>query len=226
MLTSVDDELILIGLSKGGSLFMTVTLEVKERAVRPRSLKKELREGGQIPAVIHGNKLPSTAISVNEKALQKILRDNGKNTVISMTINGKKVNSLLAEQQVDTFTKKWQHVEFIAVNMNEATEVNAEIVLINEAKGVKEGGVLVQHLYEVTVSATPDKLPENIEVDVADLGIGDSLSLADIIAGKEYSIIGNLEDQIVGVTEQVAEEIPEETTDTAEVQPKVIGEEE
>ncbi len=57
-------------------------------------------------------------------------------------------------------------LEFLSVNMSEETEVETEIVLIGEAAGAKSGGVLAQNLYTVLVSATPDNLPERIEVDV------------------------------------------------------------
>lgn len=195
---------------------MAVVLDVKERAVRPRSLKKEIRAEGEVPAVVHGNNIESTAITVDEKQLIQILRKYGKNAVITMTIDGKKVNSLLAEQQVDTFTKKWIHVEFIAVDMNEVTEVEAEIVLIGEAEGVKSGGLLVQNLYTAKVSATPDKLPESIEVDITKLGIGETITLGDLPVEKDFEIIGDPEEQIVIISERTVAEEPEVSETVAE----------
>lgn len=200
---------------------MSVSLEVKERAVRPRSLRNQLRHSGQVPAVVYGYEIESTAISVDEKELTKVLRDNGANAVITMNVGGKKINTLMYKTQLDTFTSQLKHVEFLAVNMKEATEVEAEIVLIGEAEGVKAGGVLAQNLYNVLVSATPDKLPERVEVDITTLAIGDAITVADLPKEKDYDIITDAEEQIAAVVEAQTAEV-ESSEEAAE--PEVIGE--
>jgi len=201
---------------------MSVSLEVKERAVRPRSLRNQLRHSGQVPAVVYGYEIESTPISVEEKELTKILRDNGANAVITMTVGGKKINTLMYKAQLDTFSNQMKHVEFLAVNMKEATEVEAEIVLTGDAEGVKAGGVLAQNLYNVLVSATPDKLPERVEVDVTTLAIGDAITVADLPKNADYEIITDGEEQIAAVVEAQAADVESSETQTAE--PEVIGE--
>jgi large subunit ribosomal protein L25 len=200
---------------------MSVSLEVKERAVRPRSLRNQLRHSGQVPAVVYGYGIESTPISVEEKELTRILRDNGANAVITMTVGGKKINTLMYKAQLDTFTNRMKHAEFLAVNMKEATEVEAEVVLVGEAQGVKAGGVLAQNLYSVLVSATPDKLPERVEVDVTDLAIGDAITVADLPKNNDYEIITDGEEQIAAIVE--AQAVEEESSEEAG-EPEVIGE--
>jgi len=140
-----------------------------------------------------------------------------------MNIDGKKVNTLVQDYSADTFTQDLIHVEFLSVNMTEEQEVEAEITLVGESSGVKAGGVLTQTLYSATVSATPDKLPENIEVDISGLEIGDSINISDIPVAKDYTIVNDPEEQIAAVNEPEAEEEePEEETEEAE--PEVIGE--
>ncbi|MBO0422924.1 50S ribosomal protein L25/general stress protein Ctc [Enterococcus plantarum] len=201
---------------------MSVSLEVKERAVRPRSLRNQLRHSGQVPAVVYGYEIESTPISVDQKDLTKILRDNGANAVITMTIGGKKINTLMFKAQLDTFTNQMKHIEFLAVNMKETTEVEAEIVLIGESEGVKAGGELAQNLYNVLVSATPDKLPERVEVDITKLAIGDAITVADLPESKDYEIITDSEEQIAAVVEAKTESEEESSGEAAE--PTVIGE--
>ncbi|WP_348920889.1 50S ribosomal protein L25/general stress protein Ctc [Enterococcus rotai] len=201
---------------------MSVSLEVKERAVRPRSLRNQLRHSGQVPAVVYGYDIESTPVSVDQKELTKILRDNGANAVITMTIGGKKINTLVFKVQLDTFTNQMKHIEFLAVNMKETTEVEAEIVLVGEAEGVKAGGELAQNLYNVLVSATPDKLPERVEVDITKLAIGDAITVADLPVNKEYDIVTDGEEQIAAVVE--AKSATEEETSEAAAEPTVIGE--
>ena len=203
---------------------MSVSLEVSKREVRPRSIRNKLRHEGKIPAVVNGYKVESTPISVEVAELEKVLRENGLNTVITLKIDNQKINTLIQNYNSDTFTGKLTHVEFLSVNMKEVTEVDAEIVLVGEAAGVKAGGVLTQTLYSVTVSATPDKLPDNIELDITDLEIGQSVSVNDIPASDDYEIITDSEEQVAAIHEPQIVEEDEEPGEA--VEPTVIGEDE
>ncbi len=200
---------------------MAVSLKVEERAIRPRSIRNQLRHKGKVPAVVNGYEIESTPISFDEREFSKLLRENGANTVFAIEIGGKKVNTLLREAQVDTFTRHLTHVELLSVNMSEEAEAETEITLVGEAAGVKAGGVLAQTLYTAIVSATPDKLPENIEVDISDLAIGDSISIGDLAKNADYTILTNPEEQIVAIQE--AQELPEEDAATDGAEPEVIG---
>lgn len=201
---------------------MSVSLEVTKREVRPRSLRNKLRHEGKVPAIVNGYQVDSTPIAVNAAELERLLRENGLNTVITMNLEGKKVNTLIKEFQSDTFTRALTHVEFISVDMNEETEVEADLTLVGDAAGVKAGGVLTQNLYSVVVSATPDKLPERIEVDVTGLKIGDALTVGDLEKNDDYTIVTEAEEQIVAVAE--AQELSEDDENGEAAEPAVIGE--
>ena len=201
---------------------MSVSLEVTKREVRPRSLRNKLRHEGKVPAIVNGYQVDSTPIAVNAAELERLLRENGLNTVITMNLEGKKVNTLIKEFQSDTFTRALTPVEFISVDMKEETEVEAELTLVGDAAGVKAGGVLTQNLYSVVVSATPDKLPERIEVDVTGLEIGDALTVGDLEKNDDYTIVTEAEEQIVAVAE--AQELSEDDENGEAAEPAVIGE--
>ena len=198
---------------------MSVSLEVSKREVRPRSLRNKLRHEGKVPAIVYGYNVESTPIAIDGQIFSKLLRENGANTVITMTIDGKKVNTLVHKVQTNTFTNHFEHVEFLSVNMSEETEVEPEIVLVGEAAGVKAGGVLAQNLYTVIVSATPSNLPERIEVDVTNLNLGDAITVADLPENNDYKVVSDGEEQIAAVAAPTEEA---ETTDE-ESEPEVIG---
>ena len=198
---------------------MSVSLEVSKREVRPRSLRNKLRHEGKVPAIVYGYNVESTPIAIDGQIFSKLLRENGANTVITMTIDGKKVNTLVHSVQTNTFTHHVEHVEFLSVNMSEETEVETEIVLVGEAAGVKAGGVLAQNLYTVIVSATPSNLPERIEVDVTNLNLGDAITVADLPENNDYKVVSDGEEQIAAVAAPTEEA---ETTDE-ESEPEVIG---
>ncbi len=195
-------------------MIMTDTLKVTTRELRPRSVRTNLRKEGKVLGVVYGYKVESTPVAFEEMALRKILREHGDNALIELNIDGKKVNTLVHGTEVDPFTNTYKHVEFMAVKMDEATEVEADVTLVGDAKGVKEGGFLSQALYKVTVSATPANIPERIELDVSKLEIGDSLTVADIPENKDYEILSEGDLQIASVNEPVA--VEEEETEGEE----------
>lgn len=190
-------------------MIMADKLKVTKRELRPRSVRTNLRKEGKVLGVVYGYKVESTPIAFDEMALRKILREHGDNALIELDIDGNKVNTLVHGAESDPFTKEYKHVEFMAVKMDEATEVEADVTLVGDAKGVKEGGFLAQTLYKVTVSATPANIPERIELDVSELGIGDSVTVADLPENKDYEIVSEGDLQIASVNEPVA--LEEET---------------
>ncbi|MBO0411212.1 50S ribosomal protein L25/general stress protein Ctc [Enterococcus hulanensis] len=200
---------------------MAVSLKVEERAIRPRSIRNKLRHEGKVPAIVNGYKVESTPISIDEREFSRLLRENGANTVFTIEVGGKKVNTLLRETQLDTFTHRLTHVELVSVNLSEETEAETEINLVGEAVGVKAGGTLAQTLYTVVVSATPEKLPEGIEVDISGLEIGQSISISDLPKNADYTIVTDADEQVASVQE--AQELPEEGEVSEGAEPEVIG---
>ncbi|MHC5268451.1 50S ribosomal protein L25/general stress protein Ctc [Enterococcus sp. LJL98] len=189
---------------------MSLSLEVSKRATRPRSNRNKLRHEGKIPGVVNGYKIESTPITIDAATFKRFLKNEGLNAVVRVSIDGENYNTLIHQMTTDTFTKEINHVELLSVDMTEETEVEAEIVLVDEAPGVKIGGALTQNLYNVIVSATPDKLPERIEVSIADLQIGQSITVADLPASADYTIITDAIEQICAISEPRA---VEETTE-------------
>lgn len=200
---------------------MSVVLKAEERAVRPRSIRRKLREQGRVPSSVHGHNIDNISFSVDALDLDKSIREHGLNAVYTLELNGKKISTLLKDYQLDTFTKAWIHAEFLAVDMTQETEVEAELVLVGTSTGVKSGGALEQNIYTVMVSATPDKLPERVEVDITNLAIGESLVIGDIPKQANFTIVTDAEEQICAVTEintQTEEEVAGEASE-----PEVIN---
>ncbi|MFW3587894.1 50S ribosomal protein L25/general stress protein Ctc [Vagococcus fluvialis] len=201
---------------------MSVVLKAEKRAVRPRSIRTKLRAEGRVPSAVHGNKMENISFSVDAHELDKAIRENGLNAVYTLDLDGKKISTLLQDYQIDTFSREWIHAQFLAVDMNEEVEVEAELVLVGTSKGVKAGGVLEQNIYTVMVSATPDKLPERVEVDITEMAIGDSMVIGDLPKQDGFTIVTDAEEQICAVTELVAVEEDDEAASPAE--PEVITE--
>ena len=86
--------------------------------------------------------------------------------------------------------------------MSEERTVEVQVQLVGEAVGAKEGGVVEQPLFNLEVTATPENIPETIEVDISELQVNDSLAVSDIKISGDFTIENNPEDSIVTVVPQ------------------------
>lgn len=203
---------------------MAITLQAKKREDLTRRNTKQLRKEGLIPAVVYGKDQEAQTVSVDNIELLKTIRDEGRNAIISLEIeNDKAVNVMVHEHQTDPVKGDLIHVDFFAVNLSEEMDVAVQVRLEGEAQGVKDGGVLQQPLFELQVRAKPADIPEEIAIDVSNLNIGDSLSIADLPTTEEYEF---LEDPETAVVVILAPDSAEEASD-AEVdfsaEPELVG---
>ncbi|GAE94184.1 LSU ribosomal protein L25p [Gracilibacillus boraciitolerans JCM 21714] len=205
---------------------MAVTLEAKKREDLKTSNTKALRLAGDVPGIIYGYKVEPQTVSVNSIELLKTVRDEGKNAIISLQIDGKSVDVMLHEYQVDPIKDQLIHADFYAVNLQEELDVHVSIAVDGEAiGGVKEGGVLQQPLYELALRAKPKDIPEQITIDVSDLAVGDSILVSDLKeGGKNYEILEDENTTIVSIL--VPDEVPadEPAEDEEETEPEATDE--
>jgi large subunit ribosomal protein L25 len=178
---------------------MSEVLSASERTDFRKSNLRMLRESGSIPAIVYGVNMESRPVSINSKDFIKTIRDNGRNGVISLNVGGSPCNVILTDYQADPINKEILHADFLAVDMDSEVQVQVRVQLDGEAAGVKDGGVLQQPLHEVTVSATPDHIPQAIHVDVAHLQVGDHYTIADITMDQHYSINHDVDEVIVSI---------------------------
>lgn len=202
---------------------MAIKLQAKNRENLSRGATKQVREEGNIPAVVYGKEQEAITISVNNLELLKTVRDEGRYAIITLDIEGgDAVDAMLHDYQTHPVKGDVTHADFYVVDMKEALEVSVPVRLEGEAAGSKEGGVLQQPVFELTVSAKPRDLPEEIVVDVTALEIGDTLTVADLPKADKFELVDDEETAVATVTAPEAEE--EEETDTdASVEPELVG---
>jgi len=193
---------------------MSAVLSVKKREAGHRSTLTQLRKGGAIPAVIYGYSLDSTPISISEKEFRKSIQKNGQNGVFSMELDGKKVNVVVSEIQQCSMKDEVNHIDFLAINMSEVIESEVPIKLVGESVGISVGGILMQPNLDVKIKVKPADIPEAIEVDITELKIGETITVADIRDKIEFDIISENDHTLVTIMAPVV--VDEETVDVAQ----------
>ncbi|KGR87942.1 50S ribosomal protein L25/general stress protein Ctc [Lysinibacillus odysseyi] len=170
---------------------MSTVLEATKRETGARSILTEVRNNGSIPANVYGYKTEATPISVEAKSLLKELQTNGQNAVFKLNIEGKTVNAVINEIQRCALKGHVKHIDFQAINMSEEIEVEVPITIVGESAGVKEGGVLTQPNRDIKIKVKPSDIPEAIEIDVSNLNVGDTLSLADVRGKINFEVLND-----------------------------------
>ncbi|WP_226671272.1 50S ribosomal protein L25/general stress protein Ctc [Metabacillus litoralis] len=182
------------------------TIQAVERKEFTNSAKRKVRESGKVPAVIYGKKIESKPIALDSIALIKTLREEGKNTIIQLDIDGASHAVMLYDMQTDPLKNELVHADFHVVDMQSEVEVEVPIHLNGEAQGVKDGGVLQQPLHELTIAAKPGKIPQTIDVDISSLGVNETILIKDIPNHGDYTYVQDEEQVIASILPPKQEE--------------------
>lgn len=193
---------------------------------------KQLRQQGILPANVYGHNIPSLALQLETKVLQKTMFEAGGSQLIDLAIKGeKKARSVLIRDVQKGLRDELLHVDFYQVSMTEAITVPVAITLVGEAPDLKTNNlVLDQSVWEFQVKCLPNEIPQNIEVDISALtGAGHSISIKDVKTIKGVTILNNPEEVIARVRAQTvrAEEVkPAVEEAKVEAEPAAEGKEE
>lgn len=158
-------------------------LEAQIRTGRGSADAGRTRREGRVPAVVYGLGTQTTAVTVGERDLERILHSaSGGNTLISLNVDGKSLTTLARQVQRHPVRYSIEHVDFIQVDVDMAVAAEVPLHLVGEPEGVKDGGRLDQHLFTLSIEAKPADIPTVIEADVSALTLGGNLRASDIVA--------------------------------------------
>jgi large subunit ribosomal protein L25 len=191
-----------------------VRLEVTERETTGSRVSKRLRKEGLVPGVLYGSGKPR-AFVVDERELRRALGgEHGTHAILDVVLEGQQTahHAILKDYQLDPRRSALLHVDLHEVRLDRPIQTQVAVELTGDAKGVGLGGLLTQVVREVTVEALPMAVPERLEVDVAELDIGDSVRISDIVQPEGMTILDDPESVVASVAapRRIEEELPEE----------------
>lgn len=161
---------------------MAITLTASTgRSAGSRSSSR-MRADGLVPGVVYGLGRDSVAVSVPWPDLRRALTtEAGLNALITLEVDGQSDLAIIKDLQRHPIRRNVLHVDFLRVDPNATVAVEVPLVLIGEAKKVEgRRGIVDQPLKTLTVKAKPTEIPSQIEIDVTDLDIGDSITVGEI----------------------------------------------
>ena len=179
---------------------METKLQAEKRDETGKGVARRLRADGRVPGVLYGQGVEPVALSVDAREMFHILHGAaGANALVDLVVDGSEHLVLAREIQRDYIHNSLIHIDFLAVSRTQAITVNVPVVETGEAAGVKEGGVVEHHLREVAVECFPQDVPDQIEIDITEIELGDMVHVSDLVAPEGVTILTNLEDAVLSI---------------------------
>ncbi len=187
-------------------------LDIKDRKANRSKGAKAIRRQGLVPGVLYYSGEENVNISIEKSILFHAMHSGQR--IFEIEQEGKNQYTMIKQLQYHPVTDEIIHVDLMRVRRSEKINISVPLVLIGDAIGVKEGGVLSQSLTQIEISCYPTDVPEQIELNIEKLELNAALSVADIeidIEDVEVSTDSSL--NIVSITPPAAEEVVEDVID-------------
>lgn len=147
------------------------------------SSSRRLRREGMIPAVVYGLGIDPTPIALDyAEARIALTGEAGTNALLNLDIGGEQQLCLVKDLQHHLVRDEVTHIDFVRVDPNADIETEVPIVLTGDARAVTQvSGMVDQALFSVLIATKPTSIPNEIEVDVSEMEVGDSIRVADLV---------------------------------------------
>ena len=202
-----------------------VNLNATNREVEGKSSSRQLRRSGSVPAVIYGGEKDPIRISILEKDIAKAAEIPGFATqILNINISGEEQNVIVKEIQRHPATQRVLHADLQRVNPDTKISISVPVRFLNEdsCMGVKmHGGAISRLINNIDITCLASNLPEYLEVDVAELDVGDSifLSALNLPEGVEIPSLALGEDRdqaVVSITDAKVLDVEPEVVEDGE----------
>lgn len=195
-------------------------LTAQTRDTVGKGAARSLRREGRIPGILYGSGADNTMISLDASELEKMFNSpQYSRGLINLNIKGGKPYDktvMVKELQIDPVKAHYLHVDLLEISMKKKISTMVFINTVGTPKGVEEGGILQIIRRELEVYCLPANIPEQIDIDVSDMEIGDSIHVSEINVEGDVEIPYEVDFTVVTVVSPKMEEVPEEEEEEGE----------
>jgi large subunit ribosomal protein L25 len=200
------------------------TIQAELRTDTGKGASRRLRRAEKVPAILYGADKEAVSITLDHNKVNNMADHEAfYSHILTLVIDGKKHEAILKDVQRHPYKPKLTHLDFQRVVKGQKLHTHVPVHFVNEASAVgvkQEGGVVVHHIADIEVSCLPKDLPEYVEVDIANLKLGETLHLTDLNMPKGVELVeltkGEDHDQaVVSITAPRVEKEAEETEEVS-----------
>jgi large subunit ribosomal protein L25 len=161
---------------------------------------------GRVPAILYGRGIVPTPLVVDSKQIGHALHtEAGANVLVNLEVEGgRRYLTMVREVQRHPVRGHLLHVDFVNTARDVKTHAEVPLQITGESRGVREGGVIEHHLWDLRVEALPTDIPSSLEADISNLGIGDHLRVADVTPPPGVDIVSEPDEIILSIVEPQA----------------------
>ena len=158
------------------------TLEAEVRTDLGKGASRRLRHANKVPAILYGEGKDPISLTLEHKNVFRAQQEEAfYSQVLTLNIAGKPVECLIKDMQRHPFKQLVMHLDFMRIDANHVVHSNAAIHFINEDEAAKTGANISHRMNEIAITCLPKDLPEFIEIDLANLALGQTLHLSDVV---------------------------------------------
>lgn len=162
----------------------THKIKATRRSDAGKGASRRLRRSGQVPAVLYGG--DKTPLSIQLDHEDTILAAKNQwffSSVLDLDIEGEMQRVLVRDWQMHPYKQHMLHLDFLRIDENAEIHVHVPLNFLNQENSPagKTAGVVISHNQtEVEVACLSKDLPEQIDVDLANLEVGDIIHMSDL----------------------------------------------
>ncbi|MDD7464540.1 MAG: 50S ribosomal protein L25 [Anaerococcus sp.] len=195
-----------------------LNLQAQKREAVGKNKVNKLRQQSIVPGVVYAKDEDNINVQVVAKDFERILSRAGTSTIINLEMDGEDIQVLIKSYQTHPFKSEFLHVDFQKIKADEAIRVNIPVVLQGRDEIQVQPSVLIQNIDNVDVECLPKYIPQTADINVVDMQIGDTFTVADLdIAKNENITILAEEDEVVCSLQEPQEENLDEVDEAADV---------
>ena len=162
-----------------------ISVNGQKRTDTGKKASKLLRKEGLVPCNLYGEKkgekgLPeAVAFSVPMAEMRKVIYSPHV-YIVNITIDGTEHKAIIKELQFHPTSDALLHADFYEVNETKAITVGIPVNITGHAQGVRDGGKLSLSIRKINVTAPYKQIPEKLDIDVTNLGLGKSIKVGQL----------------------------------------------
>ncbi|MFZ2447094.1 MAG: 50S ribosomal protein L25/general stress protein Ctc [Syntrophobacteraceae bacterium] len=187
---------------------MNLELTAQKRDGSGKGAARGVRRENRVPAVLYGPKTEAMSLSVSSLQLEKLLRETGgESKLLNLNIEdggGEARQVLIREIQKHPYRRRFLHVDFYEVPLDQPIVVEVLVALVGDSIGVSKGGEINLIQRTLSVRCLPNQIPERINVDVTKLDLGQILHVEELEALTSFEF---MDDKTMGVVSVLAPEV-------------------
>ena len=181
-----------------------LTLEVAARDGKENT--DALRKRGFVPAIFYGRAEKATPISIEASKFERVFKEAGETTIVTLKGAGIEKDTLIHEVQVHPVSGKTLHADFYVLEKGKKVTISVPLEWEGEGAAEKAGNVLVKALHEIEIEVAPQELPHALAIDLSKLeNVGDHITAGEIKLPSSATLLTNPEEIVASVTEFKAE---------------------